>query len=36
MACRRISDLVGAVKSYSYMDREGAPGVDVHQGLETR
>jgi signal transduction histidine kinase len=33
-ACRRISDLVGAVKSYSYMDREARQVVDVRQGLE--
>lgn len=33
-ACRRISDLVGAVKSYSYMDRESRQVVDVHRGLE--
>ena len=33
-ACRRISDLVGAVKSYSYMDRASRQQVDVHQGIE--
>lgn len=33
-ACRRISALVGAVKSYSYMDREAQQQVDIHQGIE--
>ncbi len=33
-ACRRISELVGAVKSYSYMDRAARQQVDLHQGLE--
>lgn len=33
-ACRRISALVGAVKSYSYMDREAQQQVDIRQGIE--
>jgi signal transduction histidine kinase len=33
-ACKRISDLIGAVKSYSYMDREARQQVDIHQGIE--
>jgi len=32
---RRMSDLVGAVKSYAYMDRGGVVEVDIHEGLET-
>jgi signal transduction histidine kinase len=32
---RRMSDLVGAVKTYAYMDRGGVVEVDVHEGLET-
>jgi signal transduction histidine kinase len=32
---QRMSDLVGAVKSYSYMDRGGLVEVDLHEGLET-
>jgi signal transduction histidine kinase len=31
----RISALVGAVKSYAYMDRGGLVEVDLHEGLET-
>jgi signal transduction histidine kinase len=31
---RRISDLVRAIKEYSYMDRAAMQEVDVHQGLE--
>jgi signal transduction histidine kinase len=31
----RMSDLVGAVKSYAYMDRGGVVEADVHEGLET-
>jgi signal transduction histidine kinase len=31
----RMSALVGAVKSYAYMDRGGTIEVDVHEGLET-
>ncbi len=31
----RMSALVGAVKSYAYMDRGGLVEVDVHEGLET-
>jgi signal transduction histidine kinase len=32
---RRISDLVHAIKEYSYMDRAAMQEVDVHQGLES-
>ena len=32
---RRMSELVGAVKSYAYMDRGELVEVDVHEGLET-
>jgi signal transduction histidine kinase len=32
---RRMSDLVGAVKSYTYMDRGDFVEVDLHEGLET-
>jgi signal transduction histidine kinase len=32
---RRMSDLVGAVKSYTYMDRGAVVEVDLHDGLET-
>jgi signal transduction histidine kinase len=32
---RRMSDLVGAVKSYAYMDRGELVEIDVHEGLET-
>jgi signal transduction histidine kinase len=32
---RRMSDLVGAVKSYAYVDRGGIVEVDLHEGLET-
>jgi signal transduction histidine kinase len=32
---RRMSDLVGAVKSYAYMDRGDLVEVDLHEGLET-
>ena len=31
----RISALVGAVKSYAYMDRGGLVEIDLHEGLET-
>jgi signal transduction histidine kinase len=31
----RMSALVGAVKSYAYMDRGGLVEVDLHEGLET-
>jgi signal transduction histidine kinase len=34
-ATRRMSSLVGAVKSYAYMDRGGVVEADVHEGLET-
>ncbi len=34
ISARRISELVGAVKGYTYMDRAGPPGVDVSEGLE--
>lgn len=32
---RRISDLVHAIKEYSYMDRAAMQEVDLHQGLES-
>jgi signal transduction histidine kinase len=32
---RRMSALVGAVKTYAYMDRGGLVEVDLHEGLET-
>lgn len=32
---RRMSELVGAVKSYAYMDRGGLVEVDLHEGLES-
>jgi signal transduction histidine kinase len=32
---RRMSDLVGAVKSYAYVDRGEVVEVDLHEGLET-
>jgi signal transduction histidine kinase len=32
---RRMSDLVGAVKEYAFMDRGGPVDVDLHEGLET-
>jgi signal transduction histidine kinase len=31
----RISELVGAIKEYSYMDQASSQEVDVHQGLES-
>ena len=31
----RISDLVGAIKSYSYMDQAPTQDVDVHEGLDS-
>ena len=31
---RRVSELVGAIKSYSYMDQAPEQDVDVHEGLE--
>jgi signal transduction histidine kinase len=31
----RMSSLVGAVKSYAYMDRGGVVQADIHEGLET-
>ena len=34
-ATRRMSSLVGAVKSYAYMDRGDVVEVDLHEGLET-
>ena len=34
-ATRRMSSLVGAVKSYAYMDRGELVEVDLHEGLET-
>ena len=32
---QRMSDLVGAVKSYAYMDRGGLVEADLHEGLES-
>jgi len=32
---QRMSELVGAVKSYAYMDRGALVHVDIHEGLET-
>jgi signal transduction histidine kinase len=32
---KRMSDLVGAVKSYAYMDRGDLVEIDLHEGLET-
>ncbi|MDX6579439.1 MAG: hypothetical protein QOJ47_988, partial [Gaiellales bacterium] len=32
---QRMSDLVGAVKSYAYMDRGDLVEVDLHEGIET-
>jgi signal transduction histidine kinase len=34
-SAERMSRLVGAVKTYAYMDRGGTVTVDVHEGLET-
>ncbi len=34
-ATKRMSDLVGAVKTYAYMDRGGVVEVDLHEGIET-
>jgi signal transduction histidine kinase len=34
-SAKRMSDLVGAVKSYAYMDRGELVEVDLHEGLET-
>jgi signal transduction histidine kinase len=34
-ATRRMSSLVGAVKTYAYMDRGELVDVDLHEGLET-
>jgi len=31
----RMSSLIGAVKSYAYMDRGGLVQADIHEGLET-
>jgi signal transduction histidine kinase len=31
----RISDLVGAIKTYSYMDKARIQNVDVHEGIES-
>ncbi len=33
-ASKRISTLVGAIKSYSYMDKDARQRVDVHRGIE--
>ena len=32
---KRMSSLVGAVKSYAYLDRGGRVETDLHEGLET-
>ena len=32
---RRISELVGAVKTYTYMDQDTLKEVDIHEGLES-
>jgi len=32
---QRMSELVGAVKTYAYMDRGGLVEVDLHEGIET-
>jgi signal transduction histidine kinase len=32
---KRMSELIGAVKSYAYLDRGDSVEVDVHEGLET-
>jgi signal transduction histidine kinase len=32
---QRMSDLVGAVKSYAYMDRGGVVEADLHEGIES-
>jgi signal transduction histidine kinase len=32
---QRMSSLVGAVKSYAYMDRGGLVEIDLHEGIET-
>jgi signal transduction histidine kinase len=34
-SAQRMSSLVGAVKSYAYMDRGGPVEADLHEGLET-
>jgi signal transduction histidine kinase len=34
VSTRRISDLVGAIKEYSYMDQVAMKEVDLHQGIE--
>jgi signal transduction histidine kinase len=34
-SARRIAELVGAVKAYSYMDRAPVQEIDIHDGLET-
>jgi signal transduction histidine kinase len=34
-SAERMSNLVGAVKTYAYMDRGGVVEVDVHEGLKT-
>ena len=31
----RISELVGAIKEYSYMDQASVQEVDIHKGLES-
>jgi signal transduction histidine kinase len=34
-ALRRVSELVGAIKAYSYMDQQGKQEIDVRDGLES-
>src|SRR5499433_2029590 len=34
-ATARISELVGAIKEYSYMDQASVQEVDIHKGLES-
>jgi signal transduction histidine kinase len=34
MSVERISDLVKAIKEYTFMDRDGQQEVDVHQGID--
>ena len=34
-ATKRVSDLVGAVKQYSYVDQAPSQQVDIHEGLES-
>ncbi len=34
-ALRRVVELVGAVRAYAYLDRDGRQELDVHEGLES-